>query len=307
MFIGLIKLIRMILSTLRGSDTPRQLACGVALGMLFGMLPKDNLIVVCIGLLIIATNSNMLAATTSGFAWFWLGYLLDPVSNRIGHYLLTHDRLMPIWTRLYEVPLVPWTRFNDTVVCGSLVIGLLILLPIYHLSHALFTYIAPRIHQRFLQNSFYHWLVAGGREPATIKPCGMVRWGWVMPRLLTVAILIGAVWLFKDRAIEYAMEKTGSTIVGAKVDVGKVKSSLINGQVRLHDIQVANRKSPMMNLVEAKYAGIELSMADLLRKKFVIEEGKLIGVEFNTARDKSGKLATDPQQRSEPGTGGSVA
>ena len=301
MFIGLIRLIRTILKTLRGSHTPHQLAVGAALGMLIGLLPKDNLLVVFVGLLIIVSNSNLLTATCSGFVCMWLGYLLDPISSRLGNFLLTHDRLTPTWTMLYELPLVPWTRFNDTIVFGSLVIGVLMLLPIYYLSHAFFTHLAPRIHQRCLQNSFYRWLSGSASDAKSITRHSLVRWGWVVPRLLILATLIGSVWLFKDRAMEYAIEKTGSTIVGAKVDVGQVKSSLINGQVRLHDIQIANKKSPMMNLVEAKYAGIELSTSDLLRKKLVIEEGKLMGVEFNTARDTSGKLITDTKQHGEPG------
>ncbi len=50
--------------------------------------------------------------------------LLDPVLHQIGFYLLTADNLFPVWNNLYQIPLVPLTRFNNTVVMGGLITGL---------------------------------------------------------------------------------------------------------------------------------------------------------------------------------------
>jgi uncharacterized protein (TIGR03545 family)/uncharacterized protein (TIGR03546 family) len=300
MFIGLYKLISMFLSTLRGSDTPRQLAFGIALGMLFGILPKDNLIVAAVGLLIIATNSNMLMATLSGFAFVWVGFWLEPVSDRLGLYLLTQDSLVPMMTRVYELPLVPWTRFNNTVVCGSLVIGSLSFIPLYQFSRLYFFYVSPRLHQR-LRRFWVYAKIAGPEKALTIGNKHAIRWGWVVPRLVMICVICGSVYYFKDRAIEYAIEQAGSSAVGAQVEIGCVKSDLAHGTLRLHDIHVTNPKSTQKDLIRTKYASLDISTTDLLRKKFVIEEAKLAGVEFQAKRKTDGALPSQEQSASEPG------
>jgi uncharacterized protein (TIGR03546 family) len=42
--------------------------------------------------------------------------------------------LQPLWTTLYNIPIFPFTRFNNTVVMGSFITGLILFVPIYLLS-----------------------------------------------------------------------------------------------------------------------------------------------------------------------------
>ena len=63
---------------------------------------------------------------------------LDPLSHRIGLFLLQHPYLHSGWTWLYNQPLAPWTYFNNSVVLGSFVIGLLLLYPAYRISRPVF-------------------------------------------------------------------------------------------------------------------------------------------------------------------------
>ena len=39
--------------------------------------------------------------------------------------------LKGFWTQLYNTPIVPYTRFNNTIVLGSFVLGFLLLVPTY--------------------------------------------------------------------------------------------------------------------------------------------------------------------------------
>ncbi len=41
------------------------------------------------------------------------------------------DALQSFWTSLYNAPIAPLTRFNNTVVMGSFVCALLLFLPVY--------------------------------------------------------------------------------------------------------------------------------------------------------------------------------
>jgi uncharacterized protein (TIGR03546 family) len=67
-----------------------------------------------------------------------IAYLLDPWFHTLGYNLLVNvEGLRGLWTTLYNTPLVPFTRFNNTVVMGSLVISIGLLLPVYFLSKKL--------------------------------------------------------------------------------------------------------------------------------------------------------------------------
>jgi uncharacterized protein (TIGR03546 family) len=123
--------------------TPRQLAWGFALGMMIGLIPKGNLIAVALMTLFCALRINVAAGTAAIFIFSWVGLLLDPISHRLGHSLLTQAPLQPFWTALYNMNLVPWTAFNNTVVLGSTLIGLALLLPVYALMRPLFDEFAP--------------------------------------------------------------------------------------------------------------------------------------------------------------------
>ena len=63
----------------------------------------------------------------------------DPLYDRIGVVLLTFDPLSGFWTSLYQVPLAPWTSFNNSVVLGSFVLGSAAFVPVYFTSKACFS------------------------------------------------------------------------------------------------------------------------------------------------------------------------
>ena len=123
--------------------TPRQLAWGFALGMMIGLIPKGNLIAVALMTLFCALRINVASGTAAISLFTWCGMWLDPVSHRLGHYLLTHDDLQSVWTTLFNKNLVPWTAFNNTVVLGSTLIGLALLLPVYGITRPIFGKFAP--------------------------------------------------------------------------------------------------------------------------------------------------------------------
>jgi uncharacterized protein (TIGR03546 family) len=73
-------------------------------------------------------SATLLAVTL--FALF--AYIVDPLLHTIGYFLLVDtSSLHGFWTSLYNAPIAPLTRFNNTVVLGSFVAGLLLLLPVY--------------------------------------------------------------------------------------------------------------------------------------------------------------------------------
>jgi uncharacterized protein (TIGR03546 family) len=60
-----------------------------------------------------------------------LSFGLDPWAGKIGALILSMPTLTPLWTLLYNIPLVPFTRFNNTVMMGSVILALILAIPIY--------------------------------------------------------------------------------------------------------------------------------------------------------------------------------
>jgi uncharacterized protein (TIGR03546 family) len=49
----------------------------------------------------------------------------------LGYAFLSAPALAPLWTELYNTPVLPWTGFNNTVLLGGLIFGLVMFVPIY--------------------------------------------------------------------------------------------------------------------------------------------------------------------------------
>jgi uncharacterized protein (TIGR03546 family) len=140
--------LRFLAQALILETTPRQLAWGFALGMLIGLIPKGNLIAVALMTLFCALRINVAAGTAAISLFTWCGIYLDPISHRLGNFLLTQPELQSVWTTLFNKNLVPWTEFNNTVVLGSTLIGLALLLPAYGITRPLFCWFAVRWAER---------------------------------------------------------------------------------------------------------------------------------------------------------------
>ncbi len=114
------------------SDTdPRQIGAGIALGFLIGLMPKATLTAQLLIVLLMATRVNIPMALLSAVAVSLLNPLLDRLTDPIGYALLTSEALRPLWTKLYNIPVLPWTGFNNTVVPGGLALGAVLLAPVY--------------------------------------------------------------------------------------------------------------------------------------------------------------------------------
>lgn len=128
----------MCLKGLAGQSAPQQLSMGLALGILVGLVPKGNLLAIALGMILAASRVNLGIAAAAIVCCSLASPLLDPVSHVIGSWLLRLPALNTFWTWLYNQPVAPWTAFNNSVVLGSLVLGMVLLYPAHRLSRPLF-------------------------------------------------------------------------------------------------------------------------------------------------------------------------
>lgn len=127
-----LKIVKSIMTTLHSSVSPNQIAGGCVLGMLLGLLPAKTLLTAFLVVLILILNVNIGSALLVATLTALVSFFLDPLFHATGHALLvTATGLRPLWTKLYNMPLVPFTRFNNTVVMGSVAVGLLLSVPVF--------------------------------------------------------------------------------------------------------------------------------------------------------------------------------
>ncbi len=156
----LIKLIQSLFGALHSEGTPGQLAAGIVLGAFLGLTPLFNLHNAVAFALLVLLNVSF-AGGLLGWALFVpVGFLLDPLFDWIGHSLLLAPALRGLWTWMYNMPIVPLTNFNNTVVLGSLVFALLSAVPLFLLLRWAVARYRVTVGERVRQSRFYKAVTA---------------------------------------------------------------------------------------------------------------------------------------------------
>ncbi len=119
-----------VLALIHSEAATSQLAAGLVLGMFMGFTPMMSLFWVKYVVLALILRVNL------GMVFFSLGVFkslsfgLDPLFDRLGLRLLTGD-LHGFWAKLYDLPLVPFTRFNNSIVMGSVACSIVLMIPVF--------------------------------------------------------------------------------------------------------------------------------------------------------------------------------
>jgi uncharacterized protein (TIGR03546 family) len=127
----ILKFLQTMFKALNSDGTPGQVGMGMAIGLCFGLTPLvslHNLVVLAVAMLTTVSFPGVFLGWAIATP---LGFLLDPLFDRIGMALLTQDALAPLFTWIVNTPVVALSRLNNTIVLGSLVSWLVLLVPSY--------------------------------------------------------------------------------------------------------------------------------------------------------------------------------
>ncbi|MCB0363928.1 MAG: TIGR03546 family protein [Bdellovibrionaceae bacterium] len=162
----LLKQIFQFIKLLNSENGTNQIAAGIAAGFVLGMTPalslQTILVFVCIFFFRIQAGAAMVSAGFFAFAAF----LLDPVFDQVGRVILEIGGLQGLFTTLYNMPIIPFTRFNNTIVMGSGVVSITLAPVIFVLARILVAKYRETVLERFKQTkiwkavkatSFYKW------------------------------------------------------------------------------------------------------------------------------------------------------
>lgn len=126
-----------------------------------------------------------------------------------------------------------------------------------------------------------------------------IRWRG-LAAFVVISIVVSVFWfLLIDSIIERYIEKTGTSLVGAKVELDKADLSLFPLGLTLTGLQVTDPGSPMRNALEAERIAFLMDGVNLMLRKVTIDEMTVSGVRLNTPRKSSGAVEKAPPGRQE--------
>jgi uncharacterized protein (TIGR03546 family) len=154
----MIRAIGKLIAGINGYQRPGEVAAGFACGVFLGVLPGGNLLWWLLFFIFALVKINkgalllalLLASATMGF--------LDPLLHNLGYAVLTAPPLYGVFAAFAGLPLAALTRFNNTLVMGSLVAAI----PIWVLSYLLFRiflkFYRSTVRDKFIRPKLVPWL-----------------------------------------------------------------------------------------------------------------------------------------------------
>jgi uncharacterized protein (TIGR03546 family) len=146
---------------LLNSDTGTyQLASGLTLGMFLGFSPFLSLQTLLVLFILFFFRIQIGAAFLAAFFFKFVAFLIDPVADTLGRSALEAESLRSLWVTLYNMPIVPMTRFNNSVVMGSFIVAIILAIPIFFIFKSLILKYRATVVTRFKQTQVWKFFTA---------------------------------------------------------------------------------------------------------------------------------------------------
>jgi uncharacterized protein (TIGR03546 family) len=127
----LIKSIAKLVNALNGNAKKSQIAAGFAWGLLLGLVPISNFFGIVLFIVSFFFSHNHAAKVSAMALIKFLSPLIAPSIDILGWEVLHIEALQPLFTTMFNMPFVPFTRFNNTLVMGGLAGGIVLWLPVF--------------------------------------------------------------------------------------------------------------------------------------------------------------------------------
>jgi uncharacterized protein (TIGR03546 family) len=129
----LIKAAVKLLVALNGNVKKSQVAAGFAWGLLLGLVPAGNFFWIVLLLISFFFSHNHGGKLFAMALIKLFAPVIAPAVDIVGWQVLHIDALQPLFITMFNMPFVPFTKFNNTLVAGGLVAGAALWLPAFFL------------------------------------------------------------------------------------------------------------------------------------------------------------------------------
>ncbi len=141
---------------LLNSDTGTyQIASGLTIGMILGFSPFLSLQTSLVLIVVFFFRIQIGAMFISAFFFKFIAFAVDPLADILGRVVLEAPTLRSIWVTLYNMPIIPFTRFNNSIVMGSFLVALILAAPVFFLFKKFIISYRATVVVRFKQTKFW--------------------------------------------------------------------------------------------------------------------------------------------------------
>jgi len=308
-------MLRKIGSLLRGKATPYQVLMACLLGGAIGFMPSFAAaagLIVVLTLALVMLNANLFLAVLVMAAAKLLSLAALPVSFLVGRALLDGPT-QPLFKAMVNAPVLALFGFEYYATTGGLALGLLFGL----VCGVLVVKALGRFRQRMGQleegSERYRkwstkkwvkalaWLLFGGghgkktyaelssrRVGNPVRPLGVVL------AAMAVVLLVIARFFLTEPIVTAALRGGLERANGATVDLASAELDLSGGKLSLTGLAMADPNDLGRNIISAGRVEADVSNADLLRKRLVIDRIELIDAIQGGERAVPGRLVGSP-------------
>lgn len=158
----LLKQLFAFLKVLNSDTGENQIAAGIACGLILGFAPVLSLQTLLVFIIIFLFRVQAGAAFSSAFFFKMIAWLLDPVFDSIGGSFLEIEGLAGVYTTLYNMPIVPFTKFYNSIVMGAGVVSIALFPIVFFVSKVLIVKYRKTVLERFQETKFWKAVKATG-------------------------------------------------------------------------------------------------------------------------------------------------
>lgn len=307
-----LKLIRSLGKLVRGGADPLQIFLACLLGVLIGMVPGVNAILVLFIFLFVILNANF-GLTVMGFL---LGKALCLLAAKqtfgIGYYLMRETALEELFPKLLALPGMAWTDLHVYSVVGGLpvalvagvLMGTIVTIAITGIRKGIAKATESEKVKGLAANKFVRLVLRvlfGKAQPKPAEdeekkePPIFRRSGLIFVGVLMVAGLFAELFVL-DWALKHAVVSGLESAFGAEVNVADANLSIFGGEIEIDGLQITDRSKPTHNLLAIKKIHGDIDMRALLDKWFVIDKITVETVLTDTPRETPGKVYEPPAE-----------
>ncbi|MDP6545154.1 MAG: hypothetical protein QGH60_14300 [Phycisphaerae bacterium] len=313
-----LKLFRKFIKMVRGGAAPWQIIVSCLLGVVIGMIPGFNALVLSLLILFAIINLSlglMLIGVVVGKA---LCLAIAAVTFETGYFIIHQMGLEGLFASASQTPFVALMDLDVYCLVGGLPIAIIVGLilgwviaktiklvrigsiaagaksaKVQKISSNIIVRILLRILFGKQKKSMAEMLAA--RHP-------VIRKAGVVLVIIIIGLVVGFEMLFLNNLTRSAMVDGLEASVGAEVNLKTVDLSLTGGRFELDGLQITDPDKPTHNMLNINKLTTDISIANLLTKRIVIEE-LVIGEMVNGAkRDKTGEVYRKPEREKEEDT-----
>jgi len=302
---------------IRGKTTPFQIYAACLLGAFLGFIPgfgqAPGLILFWTFLLLIL-NANLFAAGVVGLLSKLIYLIALPVAFQIGRFLL-EGPTQGLFEAMANAPVLAYFGFDYFAVVGGQVLGLVVgLASGAYLTRALRSLrgrLAAREKEgresRFANKGWakaLRWIFIGGKRKQSYEELSAKKVGNPIRILGVVAVVVlsGLLWFastyLTDELVASAARQNLAKANGATVDLESADVDFKEGRLELSKIAFADPNDLGTDLFRSDRIVADVSSADILRKRFSVDNLVIDSASSGLARETPGKIVGPPPEGS---------